>query len=212
MSEAVRIKLRQAVIVEGKYDKIKLESLLDAVIIPTGGFGIYKDKVMLSLIRAFAEKEGVVILTDSDHAGFQIRNHLKNVIKKGKVWHVYIPDIYGRERRKDKPSKEGKLGVEGVSAEVLKSAFERAGIPQEGVSGANDNEYKAHVEKIRGRLYEDNFIGCTGAAARKKELLKALSLPENLSTNALVDVLAVLYTEDEYKKAAESVFYLTEKF
>lgn len=198
------LKLKQAVIVEGKYDKIKLESVLDAVILVTDGFGIYKNKEKMALIKAFAEKDGIIILTDSDHAGFQIRNHLKNVIKKGKVWHVYIPDIYGREKRKDKPAKEGKLGVEGVDIKILNEAFARAGINETEFLDNYDSDSETRRDKtkrIREKLYDDGFIGQQGAAERKKALLRSLSLPENISTPALIDILAVLYTEEEYEAA-----------
>ncbi|MBQ4164893.1 MAG: toprim domain-containing protein, partial [Oscillospiraceae bacterium] len=113
------IKIKQAIIVEGKYDKITLSSLVDAVIIPTNGFSIYKDEEKKALIQALAEKTGIVILTDSDSAGFQIRSHLRNIVKKGEIINVYIPDIFGKERRKSQPSKQGTLGVEGMSKAVL---------------------------------------------------------------------------------------------
>ena len=128
MSEKGMITVKQPIIVEGKYDKIKLQSVVDGLIITTDGFHIYKDKEKLGLIRAFAEKTGVIILTDSDGAGFQIRNHLKGCIKNGRIYNVYIPDIFGKEKRKDKPSKEGKLGVEGIDTDILLRAFEEAGI------------------------------------------------------------------------------------
>ena len=122
------IKLKQAVIVEGKYDKIKLGSILDAVIITTDGFGIFKDKEKTELIRSLAQTCGVIILTDSDSAGFKIRNHIKGCVKDGKVVNVFIPEITGKEKRKEKPSAEGLLGVEGVSREVLEKALNDAGI------------------------------------------------------------------------------------
>ena len=121
------IKINEAVIVEGKYDKIKLSNILDALIIETNGFGIYKDKERRDFIRRLAKERGLIILTDSDHSGFQIRNFIANCAKGGSVKHLYIPDIYGKERRKEQPSKEGKLGVEGISDDILIKLFPQAG-------------------------------------------------------------------------------------
>lgn len=122
------IKIEQAIIVEGKYDKIKVSSFIDAVIIVTNGFGIFTDREKLELIRFYAMKTGIVILTDSDKAGFAIRNHIKGAVRNGKIYNVYIPDIMGKEKRKVKPSAEGKLGVEGVEKNIILKAFEKAGI------------------------------------------------------------------------------------
>ena len=130
------IKIEQAIIVEGKYDKIKLSSIVNAVIIVTNGFGIFKDEEKLELIRYYARKTGIIILTDSDSAGFQIRNHIKGAVKNGKIYNVYIPDIMGKEKRKVKPSAEGKLGVEGVEKKIILKAFENAGIT---ASESSDN-------------------------------------------------------------------------
>lgn len=202
--ETEKIKLSQAVIVEGKYDKIKLSSILDAVIITTDGFGIYKDKEKLGLIRCFAQKSGIIILTDSDGAGFQIRNHIKGAIKNGKIYNVYIPDIFGKEKRKEKPSKEGKLGVEGISAQVLRDAFAKAGI----IGGENsDNISKGEKsEPITKELLLDmGFIGGKNSAEMRKELQKELSLPERLSAKALLDVLNALCARDEFIKAAYKI-------
>lgn len=187
------IKLKQAVIVEGKYDKIKLQSVVDAVIITTDGFSIYKDKEKMKLIRAFAQKDGVVILTDSDGAGFQIRNHLKSCIGNGKIYNIYIPDIFGKEKRKEKPSKEGKLGVEGIPTEILIAAFEKAGIT------ADENAETNPV--TREQLFDDGFIGMPNSSEMRKKLIKELSLPERLTTNSLLDVLNSLIGYEEYKKA-----------
>ena len=125
------IKVKQAVIVEGKYDKIKLSSIIDGLIITTDGFSIFKDKEKTALIRRLAENQGIIILTDSDSAGFKIRNYIRGCTQKGKITNIYIPDIFGKEKRKAVPSKEGKLGVEGVSTDILKDAFEKAGIVSE---------------------------------------------------------------------------------
>ncbi len=191
------IKLKQAVIVEGKYDKIKLQSVVDAVIITTDGFSIYKDKEKMELIRAFAQKDGIVILTDSDGAGFQIRNHLKSCIGNGKIYNIYIPDIFGKEKRKEKPSKEGKLGVEGIPSEILIAAFEKAGI---------STGEKAETNPVtREQLFDDGFIGMPNSSELRKKLIKELSLPERLTTNSLLDVLNSLIGYEEYKKAVNKI-------
>lgn len=195
------IELKQAIIVEGKYDKIKLDSIVDTVIIPTNGFGIYKDKEKMALIRAFAEKDGIIILTDSDSAGFQIRNHLKNSIKNGKIINIYIPDIFGKEKRKAQPSKQGKLGVEGISTDILLDAFKRAGIS----SNANVDNKKAIPFLTKSELLEQGFIGGENSAEKRKCLLRALSLPEMLNTNAMLDVINSLFSREEYDKAIEQI-------
>lgn len=188
------ITINQAIIVEGKYDKIKLEGIIDGTIITTDGFRIYKDKEKLALIKAFAEKTGVIILTDSDGAGFQIRNHLKSCIGgKGSIINVYIPDIFGKEKRKREPSSEGKLGVEGVSREILLDAFEKAGIFTE-PSG------KLNPSITRQMLFEDGFIGAENSAVKREALCRSLSLPVHLSTASLLEILNRLYSEESYKK------------
>lgn len=191
------IKLKQAVIVEGKYDKIKLQSVVDAVIITTDGFSIYKDKKKMELIRAFAQKDGVVILTDSDGAGFQIRSHLKSCIGGGKVYNIYIPDIFGKEKRKEKPSKEGKLGVEGIPAEILREAFEKAGITAD-----NSADTKPVT---RENLFDDGFIGMQNSSELRRRLIKELNLPERLTTNSLLDVLNSLIGYDKYKQTVNKI-------
>lgn len=191
------IYVKQPIIVEGKYDRIKLGSVVDALIITTDGFGIYKDKEKMALIRAFAEKDGIIILTDSDGAGFQIRNHIKSCIKNGKIYNVYIPDIFGKERRKEKPSKEGKLGVEGIDVAVLEDAFKKAGL---------FSEEKYSVEWIsRADLLSDGLMGGQGSAQLRKKLFEALKLPEHLSTSGLLEVLNRLYTREQYENVLKKV-------
>ena len=153
MSE--KLKLSQAVIVEGKYDKIKLSGIIDAFIIETNGFGIFKDKEKLAFIKKLANEKGIVVLTDSDHAGFMIRNYISSGIPKDRIINVYIPDVYGKEKRKAKPSKEGKIGVEGMSREVLLNAFERAGV----TCDISENTVKALIEKLGLPIIEPNFNG-----------------------------------------------------
>lgn len=197
MSEKRMITVKQPIIVEGKYDKIKLESVIDGLILTTDGFRIYKDKEKLALIRAFAEKTGVIILTDSDGAGFQIRNHLKGCIKSGKIHNVYIPDIFGKEKRKEKPSKEGKLGVEGIDTEVLLKAFADAGI---------FSEEEKRVEWLtRADMLDDGLMGTEKSGELRKKLTARLGLPERLSTSALMEVLNRLYARETYEKILNEI-------
>lgn len=155
------IKVKEAVIVEGKYDKIKLSNILDALIIETNGFGIYKDKERLNFIRNLAKERGLIIITDSDHSGFQIRNFIANCAKNGSVKHIYIPDVYGKERRKLQPSKEGKLGVEGISDEILIRLFSDNGIKYE---SSQPREMITNYD-----LFEMGISGTPDAGKKKKE-------------------------------------------
>lgn len=192
------INISQAVVVEGKYDKIKLSSVINGVIICTGGFHIYKDKEKMSLIRHYAEKTGIIILTDSDSAGFKIRNYLKGAVKNGNIINVYIPDIFGKERRKAAPSKEGKLGVEGMSEEILLDAFRKAGVTfSEGEVKTGD------IDKML--LYELGLSGAPDASERRRSLLKLLGLPELLTTGAMAEVLNTMMTADELRKTVSEM-------
>ncbi len=192
------IKLKQAVIVEGKYDKIRLESLLDATIICTDGFAIFKDKEKQQLIRRLAEKNGILILTDSDSAGFKIRSFLGGSLPKDKVTHAYIPDVLGKERRKAEPSKEGKLGVEGMRTKALTDALEKAGVFCE------ETEQKGkRVEVID--LFEDGISGGANSKQKRLALLKALDLPQRLSTSALLDMINTFMSYEEYKSAVKGL-------
>lgn len=192
------IKIDKVIIVEGRYDKIKLSSMIDGIIIETEGFGLFKDKDKQKLIRKLAQTKGIAILTDSDSAGFVIRNFITSIVPKEYITNVYIPDIYGKEKRKDSPSKEGKLGVEGVSAEILKEAFKKAGI---GVSQSETNERK----KITlNDFFDDGLTGDTQSKRKRTDLLKKLDLPERMSTKAMLDILNTFITYDEYKKLVES--------
>lgn len=191
------IKVKEAVIVEGKYDKIKLSNILDALIIETNGFGIYKDKKRLNFIRNLAKERGLIIITDSDHSGFQIRNFIANCAKNGSVKHIYIPDVYGKERRKLQPSKEGKLGVEGISDEILIRLFSDNGIKYE---SSQPREMITNYD-----LFEMGISGTPDAGKKKKKLLKQLELPEFLSTNSLLSCLNSMMSKAEFKKLAESL-------
>lgn len=192
------IKIDKVIIVEGRYDKIKLSSMIDGIIIETEGFGIFKDKDKQKLIRKLAETKGIAILTDSDSAGFVIRNFITSIVPKEYITNVYIPDIYGKEKRKDSPSKEGKLGVEGVSAEILKEAFKKAGI---GVSQSETNE---RIKITLNDFFDDGLTGDTQSKKKRTDLLKKLDLPERMSTKAMLDILNTFITYDEYKKLVES--------
>lgn len=183
--------LEQAVIVEGKYDKIKLSSVIDAVIITTNGFSVIKDKEKLEIIRFFARNKGIIILTDSDSAGFKIRNFLKGAISDGKITNVYIPDILGKEKRKAAPSKEGKLGVEGIDTKILLEAFSKAG-----VISAEADENKDPVTKLD--LYEAGLTGGTNSAEKRSELLKYLGMPELMTTNAMLEIINTMMSRSEF--------------
>lgn len=184
------IHVAQAIIVEGKYDKIKLSSLLDAVILTTNGFHIFHDAEKMALIRYYAKTTGIIILTDSDTAGFRIRNYLKGAVHDGKLFHVYIPDIYGKERRKLKPSAEGKLGVEGIDKNALLAAFEKAGVLTDEIPEKTD-------PITRYDLYELGLSGGAESKSKRKALQKRLHLPDLLSTASLLEVLNTMMTKTE---------------
>ncbi len=191
--------LKQAVIVEGKYDKIKLSSIIDSLIITTDGFSIFKDKEKMELIKELAEKDGVIILTDSDSAGFKIRNYIKGCTPKGKITNIYIPEIMGKEKRKAIPSKEGKLGVEGMSTKILIDAFEKMGIC------VSETEKKYADTFTRARLFDDGFIGQDNSDIKRQKLLRELSLPSTLSVTAIIEVLNAMFTEEEYENAVKKI-------
>ena len=193
------IKIDRAVIVEGRYDKIKLTSILDAVIIETEGFGIFNNKEKQQLIRRLADTKGLLILTDSDSAGFKIRSFIKGIVPAETIKHAYIPDIFGKEKRKTEASKEGKLGVEGVKKELILEALEKAGVFCE----ETENTEKREITKLD--LYEDGLSGRADSDALRKKLLFHLQLPERLTSNALVQILNTFLTYDEYKKAVEEI-------
>lgn len=192
------IKLSRPVIVEGKYDIIKLSNMIDGLIIKTDGFGIFKDKEKQRLIRRLAEEKGIIVLTDSDSAGFLIRNFLTSSIPKDKITHVYIPDIFGKEKRKTEAGKEGKLGVEGMTEETLFEAFRKAG-----VVGEITEEKRRLITNID--LYEYGLSGRPNSQAKRKELLKKLALPERLSTSSLVKILNTFVTYEEFKNCVKEI-------
>ena len=188
------ISVKEVIVVEGRYDKNTLSQVFDAVIVETSGFGLFKDGEKLALLRRLAEKRGLVVLTDSDGAGFVIRNYIKGAIDPALVKMAYIPDVPGKERRKSSPSKEGKLGVEGMSAEVLIAALRRAGAT---LGGETATHRTGGITKAT--LYELGLSGRPDSARRRRELLRRLGLPEHLGANALLDVLNALYTSEELR-------------
>lgn len=186
------IRIKEAVIVEGKYDKIKLSSFIDALIIETRGFRIFKDPGQMKLIRRLADTRGILILTDSDSAGFVIRHYLSGSIAPEKIKHAYIPDILGKERRKEKFSKEGKLGVEGVPAAAILEALQRAGVACQGETAP------AGRAITKTDLYLAGFSGGENSAAKRALLLRKLDLPEHLATNALLSVLNGMMSVEDF--------------
>lgn len=187
-----KLKISQAVIVEGKYDKIKLSSVIDALIVETNGFGVFKDKERMAYIKKLANERGIAVLTDSDHAGFMIRGYISSGIPKDKIFSVYIPDVYGKEKRKDKPSKEGKLGVEGMSSEIILEAFKKANLGAERTNNTNP--------VTTADLFEAGLSGTPDAKNNKKRFLKTLGLPEYLSTPALIQYINSSMTKEEFEK------------
>lgn len=191
------IHLDKAIIVEGKYDKIKLSSIFDAVIIETGGFGIYKNKEITRLIKLYADNGGIIILTDSDSAGFQIRNYIKGIVANDKITNVYIPEVFGKEKRKDKPSKEGTLGVEGIDKEIIINAFEKAGVLTDGeckpIGSDEDNDFITKLD-----FYDLGLVGKADSKEKRQKLLKSMSLPGHISTNAMVELLNKMMTRTEF--------------
>ena len=190
------IKLRQAIVVEGRYDKNALCQLVDAPVIETHGFGVMKDKRLLGFLRQVAAARGLIILTDSDGAGFVIRNFLKGALPPERVLHAYIPDVPGKERRKRAPGREGKLGVEGMPPEVLLEALRRAGATFEGDA---PQAARTGEEITRADLLDRGLIG-PGSAEKRAALLKTLRLPEHLSTAALVQTLNLLMSREEFER------------
>lgn len=185
------LKIREAIVVEGRYDKNTLSQIVDAPILETSGFGIFKDKEQMSLLRQVAQRRGLIIFTDSDGAGFVIRNHIKSVIPGKYLKHAYIPDVYGKEKRKSSPGKEGKLGVEGISPKILLDALRRSGATIEGeVSLPNQGISKQD-------LMERGLSGGAKASERRLLLKRKLGLPERMSANAMLQALNLLLSLEE---------------
>lgn len=192
------IKLKETIVVEGRYDKARLANLFDATILETGGFGIFRDKQRLALLRRLAQSCGIILLTDSDMAGFKIRSYIAGAIPNGRVVHVYVPDVYGKESRKAAPSAEGKLGVEGIEDKLILEAFEKAGL-----LGKACREPVRPITKLD--LYEDGLSGGENSAEKRRALCIALHLPIRLGVNSLVKVLNSIGDYEMYKNALKSL-------
>ncbi|MBR1780416.1 MAG: DUF4093 domain-containing protein [Oscillospiraceae bacterium] len=195
------LKIKEAIVVEGRYDKNTLSQLVDTLILTTEGFGIFKDEEKKALLRRVAAARGIILLTDSDGAGFVIRNHLKGILPPEQIKQAYIPDCYGKERRKRKPGREGKLGVEGMSPAVLEQALRAAGATILGET--EPTQQRRHITRLD--LYQDGFSGAPNSAERRQRLLRALELPEHLTAKALPAVLDTLLTYEEYREIVDSL-------
>ena len=194
------VKIREAIVVEGRYDKNTLSQIVDAPILETSGFGIFKDKQQMALLRRIAETRGLIVFTDSDGAGFVIRNHIKSAIPGKYLKHAYIPDVYGKERRKAAPGKEGKLGVEGMKTQVLIDVLRRAGATVEGESTVSCHQIS------KQDLMELGLSGGADASAKRLALLKKLDLPEHMSANAMLQALNLLYNLDELNELVRELW------
>ena len=194
------IKIHEAIVVEGRYDKNTLSQVVDAPILETSGFGIMKDKAQLDLLRRVAQSRGLIIFTDSDGAGFVIRNHLKSCIDNRYLKHAYIPDIYGKERRKATAGKEGKLGVEGMTPQVILECLRRAGATFEG----EDNAVPA-AQITKQDLMSLGLSGGKDSSALRSKLLQKLNLPAHMSSNAMLQALNLLYSAEQLKEIMEEI-------
>ena len=193
------VKIKEAILVEGRYDKNTLSQIVDAPILETSGFGIFKDKKQMALLRQVAEKRGLIVFTDSDGAGFVIRNHVKSAISGKYLKHAYIPDIQGKEKRKASPGKEGKLGVEGMSREIIVEALRRAGATIEGEEGISSHTI------TKQDLMALGLSGGPDASAKRLALLKKLDLPEHMSPNAMLQALNLLFSLEELTNIVETM-------
>ena len=196
-------KIKEVIVVEGRYDKNTLSQVVDATVVTLGGFAVFNDREKLAFLRRLALERGLIVLTDSDGAGFVIRNYLKGALPRDLVKQAYIPDIHGKERRKRAPGKEGKLGVEGMRPQVLLESLRRAGA----TFLDEEDQSTAPKEPItKADLFALGLTGGTGSAARRQALLRQLDLPEHLTPNALLEALNLLYTREAFLKSAESLF------
>lgn len=193
------VKIREAIVVEGRYDKNTLSQIIDAPIFQTDGFQIMKDKQQLQLLRAVAQKRGLIVFTDSDGAGFVIRNYLKGAIDHRYLKHAYIPDIPGKERRKDAPGKEGLLGVEGMTPDVILEALRRAGATMDGES------ISGGCQITKADFVELGLSGGADSSQKRLQLQKKLQLPAHMSANALLQALNLLYTKEEITEVVKNL-------
>ena len=193
------VKIKEAIVVEGRYDKNTLSQIVDAPILETSGFGIFKDKQQMQLLRRIAQTRGLIVFTDSDGAGFVIRNHIKSAIPGKYLKHAYTPDILGKERRKAAPGKEGKLGVEGMTREIILEALRKAGATIEG------EECNSSHQISKQDLMALGLSGGPDASAKRLALLKKLGLPERMSPNAMLQALNLLYSLEELELIMENL-------
>ena len=195
-----KLKIKEALVVEGRYDKNTLAQIVDAPIFVTNGFGVFKDPATLALLRAAAEQRGLIVLTDSDGGGLVIRNHLRGAIDPALVKHAYIPDVPGKEKRKAAPGREGKLGVEGMKPEVLLAALRSAGATFLDDSAVGAHSVRPHSPITKTDLYDLGLSGRPDSREKRRALQKRLGLPENLSANALLTALNCIYTKQELEE------------
>ena len=193
-----KLSVSYPIIVEGKYDKIKLESLLSAYIIPTDGFSLFKKKEKAALLRRLAAEKGVIVLTDADGGGRQIRAYLSEILPKDKVIHLYTPAVFGKEKRKARAGKAGLLGVEGIDADTLRALF---------TPFADGASPKACGGITKQDFYFDGLSGGTGAKEKREALCRLLSLPPDMTANALLAALNLLYTKEEYNALVQKIAY-----
>ncbi len=190
-------RVKEVIVVEGRYDKNTLSQIVDATILETSGFGIFNDQEKRRLLQTLAETRGLIVLTDSDGAGFLIRNHIRGIVDPSRVKHAYIPDVMGKEKRKAAPSKEGKLGVEGMRPEVLLEALRRAG------ASFDDTPARERPPQIsKADLYARGLSGREGSAEKRRQLLKSLGLPGRMSADAMLDVLNALMDREAFYRLA----------
>lgn len=190
------LKTDKVIVVEGKYDAIRLANIVDAAILRTEGFGVFRDKEKQELLRTLAEKRGLLVLTDGDSAGMLIRNYIRNIVPAEQITDVYVPDLFGKEKRKDKPSKEGKLGVEGIPDDILIEALQKAGVTEEG-----DVRTVPSDERIITRMdfYRDGLAGGPNSKAKRLALQNALGLPERMTGKQLLRIINMMVSYDEYR-------------
>ena len=184
--------IEEIIVVEGRYDKNTVSQIVDATVLELGGFAVFNNTQKLSLLRRIAKEKGIILFTDPDGAGFVIRNHIKGAITDGRVLQAYAPDVFGKEKRKRKGGREGKLGVEGMTREVILDALRHAGATFDGEEKADRGEPITKADMMERGLVGDN------SAEKRRELIRTLELPEHLSANALLEVLNLLYTRDEF--------------
>lgn len=191
-----KLRLRCPIVVEGKYDKIKLSTIIESQIIVLDGFGVFKDKEKNNMLRRIADNTGLIVLTDSDGGGLVIRNHLRSIIEQDKLINLYIPEVEGKEKRKESASKEGLLGVEGMDSDLLYDLL----------APFEDEKKKTDIRRVtRGDLYEDGLMGGIGSSEKRKALCAECGLPKNISSQALLEALELLYSYDEYKEILRKI-------